>query len=84
MIFFNEQPFAPKSCTEVKLVVDSHPSVHITGAEYPRYLYNSNVHDECMFYHNSKTRLMHMDSDSRIKVGVGMCVCVCCMPPTCV
>ncbi len=63
------QPFAPKSCTEVKLVVDSHPSVHITGGEYPRDLYNSNIHDECMFYHNSQKRLMHMESDSQIKVG---------------
>ena len=66
---FFGQPFAAKSGTEVKLVVDTPPVVHmVTGSEYPRDIYHTNIHDECMFHHNSKTRLMHMDSESRIKV----------------
>ena len=70
------QPFAPKSGTEVKLVVDSQPCVHFSG-EYPREVYDSNAHDECMFFHNSKTRLMHVDSNSKIKVCRKMIVSVC-------
>ena len=66
------QPFAPKTSTEVKLVVDTPPSVLLsTAAQFPRDLYNSNVHDECLFHHNSQRRLGHMDSDSQIKASAG-------------
>jgi hypothetical protein len=61
------QLFAQKSSTEVRLCVNS-PAIS-TG--YERELYNSETHDDCLFYHNCVTRRMHMDSECKIKVSAG-------------
>jgi hypothetical protein len=63
------QPFAQKMCTEVQLVVDRpKPSMSSLLSTYPRELYSSQAHDECMLFHNVVTRTEHMRSDARIKV----------------
>jgi hypothetical protein len=60
------QPFAARNSSEVRLSVDMQP-----GSEmYPRQVYDSEKHDECMFYHNTVTRTQHMQSSLRIKVSV--------------
>ena len=63
------QPFAMKTNTEVKLVVDN-PGITSTafGSPYPRTLYNATTHDQCMFHHNSVTRLQHVNAAQRVKV----------------
>lgn len=59
------QTFAPKSTTEVRLCVDA-PANALSP--YKRDLYNAQLHEECMFHHNSISRRMHMGSDCRVKV----------------
>jgi len=64
------QPFTQRACTEVRMVVDSPMANGFSqSVSYPRQLYSSQAHDECMFYHNTVTRTEHLRSDARIKVG---------------
>ena len=62
------QPFAHRDSTEARLIIDTPPTSVAQPLLYERDFYDADVHDECMFYHNSTTRLEHMKSDSRIKV----------------
>jgi hypothetical protein len=72
------QPFAARTSAEVRLSVDydgsnSGGEARACGSSssarvYPKKVYDSEAHDECMFYHNTVTRTQHVHSASRVKV----------------
>jgi hypothetical protein len=62
------QPFNQRTSTEVRLVVDDH-NYNTTTTLYRHQMYNADIHDQCMFHHNSISRTHHAKSGSKIQVG---------------
>ena len=70
------QPFAQRSSTEVRLCVDAEANADGTYA-YPLASYPAQMHDGCLFHHNTIVRRQHLASPCRIKVGSPLVQTVC-------
>ena len=60
------QLFGKHSTSEVRLTVDA--PLEESDA-YPRFMYNRQDHEDCLYHHNFVMRMQHLDSSSRIRIS---------------